>query len=341
MQEHQIDFNDYKFQKRKRRWRSVLFLVLALIAVGYTSLRLGSASNKVEVDNDQNFWSKLSTIFIEKKEEPDPNYIMPKEEKDRLDILILGIRGDDDPDAKEAGAHLTDTIMVFSYDKITGKSSVVSIPRDLYVKIYKKQEKINAAYSEGLARNEGLEFSKRLISQITGVYMDHAIVIDFSSFEKIIDAVDGIDITLAKPFAEKNQWGYEFNLPAGKNHLNGKDALYYARSRFSTNDFDRARRQQEIIFALKDKLLAINLFSDPLKALEIFKTFRSNLQTDIGLWDIKTLIDLADKTSGNIKHHVISIENLVYESNINGSYVLLPKGDNFNGIKQLFQDILK
>ena len=92
---------------------------------------------------------------------------------------------------------------------------------------------------------------KELVSKITGVYIDKAVILDFFSFEKIIDQVGGIDIVLENPFEEKQQWGYEFSLPAGPNHLDGKNALYYARSRFSSSDFDRSRRQQEVMFALK------------------------------------------------------------------------------------------
>lgn len=307
-----------------RRWPSILFLIAALAAAIYGSIKLGTANN-----------------VIDHEQEKDPNYVMPEKEKERLDILVLGMRGENDPDAQAAGAYLTDTIMVFSYDKVSGKSSVVSIPRDLYIKIGGKQEKINAAFEYGLAKKEGVEYVKELFSRITGIYIDYAAVIDFSSFEQIIDQVGGVDIVLEKPFVEKNQWGHEFDLPAGENHLDGKSALYYARSRFSTNDFDRARRQQQILFALKDKLAQIDLFSEPVKALEIFNTVRNNIYTDVGLWDIKNFLNLGDKINGNTKHRVISIENLVYESNINGSYVLLPNGENFNGIKQLFQDILK
>ena len=309
---------------RSRRILSATFLIAAIAAAIYGTVILGTSSNT-----------------ITHEQETDPNYIMPAEEKDRLDILVLGMRGGDDPEAQEAGAYLTDTIIIFSYDKVSGKASVVSVPRDLYVKIGDKQEKINAAFEYGLLKDDEINHVKELFSQISGIYIDHATVIDFSSFEKLIDLIGGVDITLDKPFIEKTQWGYEFNLPVGQNHLNGKDALYYARSRFSTNDFDRARRQQQILFAIKDKLVQMDFFSDPLKALEIFNTIRSNIYTDIGLWDVRNLLNLADKVNAETKHYVISTENLVYESNINGSYVLLPVGDNFNGIKQLFHDILK
>ena len=341
----QINFNQEV--EHKKRWPSVLFLVLFGVSIAYLSLWLGIKTNTIEVNKEGNpsFWGKVANIITFTKaapeEENDPNYVMPEEEKDRIDILVLGIRGGDDPDAENGGPYLTDTIMIFSYDKSTGKSSIVSIPRDLYIRIYKKREKINSAYAEALARKEDLDYVKKLVSQISGVYIDHAVVIDFSSFEKIIDAVGGVDIVLDRPFSEKNQWGYEFKLPAGPNHLNGQNALYYARSRYSTNDFDRARRQQQIIFALKDRVLKINFLSDPAKAFSIFNTVKNNTETDIGLWDMKGLIDLAGKLDGKTTHYIISTENLLYQTELYGTYILLPNGDNFDGIKKLFQEIVR
>lgn len=342
---HQINFNQ---DPPKKNWVGIASLFLLGAGIAYLSLWLGIKTNTIEISNDNNpnFWAKVAGIITfsnnqNQPEEIDLNYIVPTKENDRIDILILGIRGDNDPNAEDSGPYLTDTIIIFSYDKTTGKSSVVSIPRDLYVKVFKKQEKLNAAYAEALARKQGLGYVEKLISQITGVYIDHAIVIDFSSFEKIIDELGGINITLDKSFDERTQWGYEFHLSAGLNHLNGQDALYYARSRYSTNDFDRAKRQQQIILALKNELLKINFFSDPVKTISIFNTIRSNIQTDIGLTEIRGLVSLVTNMNGQTKHEVISIENLLHETIINDSYVLLPNGDNFNGIKQLFQNILK
>ena len=343
---NQINFN--QDLKSKQHWPGVLFLILIGVGLIYGFLWLGIKANTIEVNNGENqsFWNKFANIITfgkssETVDEQDSNYIMPEKEENRLDILILGVRGENDPNAETGGADLTDTIMIFSYDKVSGKSSIVSVPRDLYVKIYNKKEKINSAYAEALVRKQnGINYVKNLISKITGIYIDNAIVIDFSSFEKIIDELGGVDITLDKPFYEKSQWGYEFSLPAGPNHLNGQDALYYARSRFSTNDFDRARRQQQIIFAMKNKLSKINFFSDPAKTFSIFNTIKNNIKTDIGLLDIKNLIGLIQQINSKTVRYIISTENLLYETTVNESYVLLPKEDNFNAIKQFFKDIL-
>lgn len=336
-----VYLNDQRRFNKKRL--GVIVLTLFLAVFGYF---FSSKSNTFEVQNESNpFWQRVANIFNFAHEPIDPDYVMPVEEPDRFDMLVLGLRGEDDPNAKDGGALLTDTIMVLSYDKITKKSSLTSIPRDLYIRIDKnKKDKINTAYEYGYYhKNGGLNYAKELISKITGVYIDKAMVIDFSSFEKIIDQIGGIDIVLKNPFEEKQQWGYEFSLPAGPNHLDGQNALYYARSRFSSNDFDRSRRQQEVLFALKNKLTNLNFWSDPLKTVSILNSIRSNIKTDVNIWNTKELINLAKEvdSSEKIKKFVITTDNFLYESRANESYILLPKGDNFIQIKQLFQDNLK
>ncbi len=338
----QSDFNEKpKFNKRRL---GVIVLILSLVVGGYF---LGGRSNTVEVQNGPtSLWQRVASIFNFPFPEPvDPDYIMPSPEPDRFDILLMGIRGENDPDASDGGPLLTDSMIVLSYDKTTKKASIISIPRDLYVKIDKnKKDKINTAYEYGYYhKNGGINFAKELISKITGVYIDKAVVLDFSSFEKIIDQVGGIDIVLAQPFQEDKQWGFKFSLPAGPNHLDGKNALYYARSRFSSNDFDRSRRQQEVMFALKDKLTSLNFWSDPIKTLSILNSIRSNITTDINIFNTNELLSLSKEinSSGKIKKYIMTTDNLLYESRDSGSYILLPKGDNFTQIKQVFQDNLK
>lgn len=340
----QPDFNTYQDQNKKRL-KKVAILILILLLIGYGAFRLGSARNTIEINNDTTFWQKVASIFSFGASEPvDKDYIMPNKEENRFDILLLGIRGEDDPNAKDGGPLLTDTMMLLSYDKISKKASLVSLPRDLYVKINKnKKDKINAAYEYGYYNNGGLTFIKDLVSKITGIYIDKAVVINFSSFEKIIDEIGGIDVTLAKPFEESNQWGYNFKLPAGLNHLNGQNALYYARSRYSSSDFDRSRRQQQVIFAVKDKLTHLDFWSSPLKTLTALNTVRNSITTDLNVWNTGDLLGIAKEIndSSKIIKYIISTDNLVYESRAENAYILLPVGDNFDKIKAFFQDILK
>ncbi len=349
----QPDFNKSN-NSNKKRYISVMFFVLLAMGLIYGSARLGRSSNEINVANDGTVWNKMANLFTVSGDkgptvDTDPDYTMPKDDKNRWNILILGIRGEDQKDADLTGALLTDTMMVLSYDKTNGNTSLVSVPRDLYVRIAgTKKDKINSAYEIGVLSRNGLGFTKKLISRITGTYIDNVIVFDFSSFKQIIDDLGGVDVVLDKPFSEKQQWGYEFSLPAGVNHLDSETALYYARSRFSSSDFDRAQRQQKLIMALKDKILQLNLIKDPIKTLSLLNTIKNNISTDLSIWDASGLLNLAKEFGGagdRLKKYIITTENLVYETHIQTDvgniYILLPNGDNLQGIKQMFQDILK
>lgn len=346
----QPDFNQFSGNSKKR-FVGVLFFVVLAGGTLYGLTNSGVGNHEISVANDnEGFWNRVANVFTISSEKKitidnDPDYVMPKSDDGRWDLLVLGIRGEDDENADEAGALLTDTMILISQNRTTGKVSMVSIPRDLYVRIYgEKMDKINSVYEVGLLNGNGLSFTKKLLSKITGVYIDSAVVINFSAFKKIIDDLGGIDVYLERPFKESLQWGYEFYLPAGENHLDGQTALYYVRSRFSSSDFDRAQRQQKVITAIKDKVTNLNLISDPIKTLSILNTIRANIDTDLNIWDIKSLMNLSEQfsgTSSNIEKFVFTTDNFLYETHISNLYVLLPRGDNLQSIKQLFQDILK
>ncbi len=316
----------------------IAFLVVAGIVLGIALIFTGGGKRQIAIKNP----FARGTVTTPTPT-PDPEYSMPEKEPNRLDILVLGIRGENDPDASDGGPLLTDSIQIFSYDKVTKKASLISIPRDLYVKIHDdKKDKINSAYEYGIAHSpNSLEFIKNKFSQVSGVYIDDVVVFDFSSFKEIVDALGGVDVTLAAPFSESQQWGYKFSLPAGLNHLNGQDALYYARSRYSSTDFDRSRRQQQIMFAIKDKLSQLNFLSDPVKSFQIVNLIRSDIKTTLGIWNIRQYLDIANNIKfDQMKRTVISTDNLLVDGRENGSYILLPKNGNLSEIKTFFKNSL-
>lgn len=265
----------------------------------------------------------------------DPDYALPENDKQRLDILILGIRGKDDV---ENGGLLTDTILMFSFIPETKTASLVSIPRDLAVRITdERRGKINEVYA-----HYGVGETKKLFSRIFGVWVDHAVVVDFKAFEGIVDALGGVSITLDQPFSEKDQWGYEFSLPKGPNDLTGEQALYYVRSRYSSSDFDRSRRQMQVLVAIKNKAVGLNLLEDPLTILQVLGTIRSHVVTDLGIFDIGTLKQLAAQGGQleKIRRYQITSDNLVYETKESGLFELRPAGDSFARIKEFMRTVL-
>ena len=312
----------------------LFFLAILLLA--------GKISSTVEVKN-KSLWGKI-TAFWEPKEnnnsqekELNKNFPMPVRETDRFDTLLLGIRGAEDT---ENGGLLSDSIMLFSSDKTTGKLSLVSIPRDLYVNLPGVVKgKANEVYEKGLIKKNELDFTKNAFSRITGVYIDNLIVFDFQGFKEIVDTVGGIDIELKQPFEEKNQWGYEFSLPAGKNHLNGETALYYTRSRYSSSDFDRSRRQQNVIFAIKEKAFSLGILGNPLKVNALISSLKNNIETDFNILDTKSLLDLAldlNSSSNNLETKTMSTENALYETKQDELYILLPQNNDWSLIKNFF-----
>ncbi len=345
-----------EFPRLKKPWfKRPLFYIFIIVAVflGYFSFRLGLTYNSITVEN-QPWWKGVAGLVMniggnEIREDPNP---MPEPEENRFDVLILGIRGGDQASIEEEGGLLTDTILLASFDKNTKKTAMISVPRDLYIdltmaakngKQVEVKGKINEMYEKGLANGGGIDMAEKVISKITGTYIDKTVVFDFSAFKEIVDTLGGIDIYLTKPFKESTQWGYEFSLPAGNNHLNGEQALYYVRSRYSTNDFDRARRQQEVIIAIKNKALTLGFLANPLKINSLLSNLKGNLKTDFQIWDINDVLTLAGSFNPKqaVKSYVISTDNLVYETHTtSGEYILLPKDVNYAGIKDLSKNIL-
>jgi len=271
----------------------------------------------------------------------------PTPDNDRLNILLLGLRGEDDPN----GGALTDSIMIFSFKKSTGQTALISIPRDLYVEIpgmNGKKEKINFAYAHGYDKNGvagGLYLSKIAVSRVSGLFINQAIVVNHEAFREIVDILGGIDVYLEAPFQEKSQFAKEIliDLPAGKNHLDGATALYFVRSRFSTSDFDRARRQQKVLLAIKDKALSLGFLTNPGKIFQVLESLGRNVKTDISFSDISSFITIAQKIDTNkVIHKVFDTtpDGLLYATHSeNGAYILLPVKGDFSQIQQACQRI--
>lgn len=265
-------------------------------------------------------------------------------DENRVNILMLGMRGEDD---LEYGGLLADTIMVASIDTKNNKAALISVPRDTYIQIpgTQKKEKINASYligEEKMPNGGGLELTKRSVEYVTGLYIDHVISIDFKAFKEIIDELGGVDVYLEKEFSENKQWGMDFYIGSGWQHLNGDVALYYVRSRYSTNDFDRARRQQQVLVAVKNEAMEAGFLANPFKINSVLEILKNRIKTDITIFDIVRFSRLAQKIDDKtIKHRVFSTEDgTLSHTTINGAYVLLPKDGNFNKIREISKNIL-
>ena len=279
--------------------------------------------------------------------EEDTNVIekLKKNELDRLNILLMGIRGVGDPN----GGLLTDTIIIISLKPNNDQLSLISIPRDLYVEIPHRdyKNKINEVYVDGVQDGgweTGLEYSKKTIENISGLDIHYAVSVDFVAFKEIIDTLGGIRITLDKPFSETNQFEEGIiELPAGTQNIDGDTALLYARARFSSSDFDRSKRQQQLLLAVKEKGTSLGVISNPIKILSILNSLGNHVKTDAELWEIQEIVNVFRKTEKyDVRKKVFDTSKggfLYSARDSKGSYILLPEGDNFEKIKRECKNI--
>ncbi len=359
-----IDPPDFKQGEKKKKKKLPLkkmaiilgvFVLMMIVSGGYFIYKTGSTFD--EITGEQNSVVKSIIMMLPLSDkffkilpvEGDEGSVIDQlknNKLDRLNFLLLGIRGANDPN----GGLLTDTIMIMSVKPQTGEVALISVPRDLYVEMPQSdhKNKINEAYALGIKDGKhwkkGLEYSKKTVSNVTGLDIHYAASIDFEAFKEIIDTLGGITITLNKPFSETNQFAEGIiELPAGKQVVDGDTALLFVRARFSSNDFDRAKRQQQVLLAVKEKAFSLGVVSNPVKIISILNSIGNHVRTDAELWEIQELVVMSKRMdTSNIKRKVFSTgkDGLLYSSRDNkGSYILLPEGDNFDKVQNICKNI--
>lgn len=201
-------------------------------------------------------------------------------------ILLLGT------DQRSLGyVGRTDTIMVLALDQANGRAALISIPRDVYLPIPGVgYSRINTAYAYGEERQPGggLALLTSTIEKNFGIPIHNYVRVDIQGFEEIVDALGGVDITVDCDLYDEKFPGYfgVYTLTAGDYHMDGRQALYYARSRKSTSDFDRARRQQRVLLAIRRRALEADLLP---RVPALYAALRDTVDTDLGPGDVAEL----------------------------------------------------
>lgn len=257
-----------------------------------------------------------------------PSEKLQGEENGQINILLLGIGGEG-----HSGGQLTDTIMIASLKPQTHEAALLSIPRDLYVEVTNTniKSKINAvkALGDKTAQKNGIELLEQTVEEVSGLHIDYYVQLDFAGFTKIIDSVGGIDVYLENDINDTaypdSGYGYDpFYIKKGWHHLDGATALKVARSRHSTmGDFDRIKRQQEIIKAFRQKIYEkysnadIKAFSDILSALS------SNLKTDIEMREIPRFYSVVKEIKNhNFTAQTVDTKKYLQKINVGLGYTL-------------------
>ncbi|MEK6256347.1 MAG: LCP family protein [Chloroflexota bacterium] len=218
------------------------------------------------------------------------------------------------------GGYRTDVILLLTLNVDKGTASLTSFPRDLFVYIPGwTMERINTAHAHG-----GFELTAQMMEYNFGVRPDHWVLINFGGFVSIVNVLGGINVQVASTLSDtRDGYGY-YTVPAGSFHMNGDTALWYVRSRGTSNDFDRTRRQQEVLQAIFYQVISLDGIT---RAPELYGQYEYTMSTDMTMNEILPLLPLASQLaiSNDIYRYAIGNEHISPWTNPNtGAQVLLP-----------------
>jgi LCP family protein required for cell wall assembly len=274
----------------------------------------------------------------------------------RINILLLGTGG-----PGHEGPDLTDTIMLASVDPINHNVALLSVPRDLWVKIPGDgYQKLNAAYAYGKQQSrqkseagkdqDGLNLLDKTLSPILGVPIHYHSVVDFAAFKQTVDAVGGVTVnvpeTLYDPTIAWENHGNSYIAMKGPQTFNGAKALLYARSRETSSDFARGQRQRLLMVAIKDKALTLGTFGNPVKVSNLLSSLGNNVYTDFSLDDMTALYKIVQKIPSNkitSLDLVTAPHDYLTTGNMNGLSIVEPKAGlyDYDAIQNYVRNALK
>lgn len=243
-------------RRRKRSYKRVKWLAVILVVILVAVAGIIAAKNSRERQFYDNGMETSSRV---------------------MHVMILGV------DRREDDVGRSDTMMVTAVDMDQKKAALLSVPRDTRVKIDGYgYEKINHAYAYG-----GHKLSQDAIENLLGVSIDHYILIDTKAFERIIDAIGGIDINVEKRMYYEDPWddngGLVIDLYPGEQHLDGQKAIQYVRYRDGEGDIGRIGRQQHFIKAVLAKVISPEMLPRLPKLVE---EVSSAIKTDMSLAEL-------------------------------------------------------
>jgi len=252
----------------------------------------------------------------------------------RINLLLLGI----DRRGGTGWAYRTDTIMVATLDWGSRAAGILSIPRDLELEMPGHgQDRINTANvygSRGDDPDGGPALLESTVEANFGVPIDGYLMVDFSAFERIVDTLGGIEVDVPRvlhdtrypdpkpgdPHAYKT-----VHFEPGLQHMDGRRALVYARSRMSTSDFDRAKRQQLVLLAIRQRALSLDAIP---RWPQLSATVIDSVRTDLTTGELFALAVLAARIDmSNLKQVVLEHPLVSSHRRADGAAVQLPNWD--------------
>lgn len=259
--------------------------------------------------------------------------------KQRFTLLLMGL---DKRPGERGTAFRTDSMIIVSLDPVTKSIGMLSIPRDLYINIPPNAinnnasyglQRVNSAYTIGELASPnggGAQLAMQTVQYNLGIRINDYIVYDFEAVVAAIDAVGGIEINVEKEIIDNAYpdmtYGIErLYIQPGLQHMNGELALKYARTRHGSSDVERARRQQQVMYALRDKILSKDLLPTLIPSLPgLYNSMSGHVQSGLGLDQLIALgLFAKDVQFESIKRGVIDYRN-VTPTMWDGMSVLIP-----------------
>ena len=268
----------------------------------------------------------------------------PWDGESRFTMILVGL----DRRPGESGlGYRTDTMMLVSIDPVSNSIGVLSLPRDTYVVIsgYASRQRINSAMVLGELQQPGFgpELMRETVSRNFGIRVHDYMAVDFQAFIDAVDAIGGVEIetsyTINDPRYPGMNYDYDpFYLPAGTHFLDGYDALRFARTRHGDSDIRRAERQQQVIFALRDRILSRDMIPSLIaQSPVLWASWQDNVYTGLSFEQIIQLgLYAKDIPLDNIRTGVVDFQYLQSWSTPEGASVLIP---NVSRLPQLMTSI--
>lgn len=309
----------------------LIIVTLGHLAAGYLSIGLFGVTSRV-------FGGSIPIVVVPNASGSPgpgvwnlPSAPPPPAADDRFTILLIG------SDSGTGYNHaLTDTMMVVSVDPVTHEVVMASLPRDIarfemydgsvydgkLNSLMSQAERDKTKYPEG-----GAATLAREISYLVGIPIQYIAYVDMAGFEKSIEAVGGVDVNVTRainddfytfPNGKKG-----FHLSVGEHHLDGQQAVAYVRSRYGPgdSDFTRARRQQELLLALRTKLLSPSSLPNIPRVLDEVSRF---VTTNFPPEEIGKVIELAKQVDGDTVTRSVLGPPYAIRPPGGGEYVLVP-----------------
>lgn len=337
-------------RKIKKLFASILVALIVGLIVFASSVAF-SNEKLIKSLTDLNFLGQIGGLLTA-GDKP-----LQGEANDRINFVLMGIGGGD-----HEGGTLADTIIMGSFKPSTNQIAMMSLPRDLYVKVAGVGwAKINSvsAYAERKEKGSGGEAMRQFVSNLFKTDVQYYAVIDFDGFEKLIDEFGGVDVYVERDLIDNSypirgkedvypiEARYEtLNIKKGWHHFDGATALKYARSRHALgaegSDFARSKRQQNILLALKDKILKYNFVLNPGKISSLMDAYNQNVKTNLQIWEMVKLLKLGKDVDYEhpITYSLVDGPSpMIYDQIVNGAYVLLPYGGSYDKVGFVFDNI--